>query len=314
MKPKTFIYTLCLMSLPIAAMAEEAQQIQPDMLPQQWATDSVFMGGVSLDNTDWWSTFEDPVLNKLISLGEEANYNAVTALRRIDIARAELGKARSGWYPQLDLNAGYERTRTSGRMSGSTGSPSTLGYFNGDVSVNWEIDLFGKVREQVKQAKAEVKLNSAEYSAAINALDAEIATAYINLVVGKLQLEVAIRHGENQKQILNVAETRHRTGLVSELDVAQARTLYYSTIASVPKLEASIEASYNAIAVLLGTTREGLPSELFSSCSLPSHYQLAGLGAPLDLLRRRPDVVAAERSIEVAASALGIAKRIIYRR
>lgn len=277
-------------------------------MPPSWTSDSIFTATEYGDNASWWQTFDDPVLDSLISLGETNNYNLAAAAKRIDIARSQLRAVRGSYAPTIGINAGYTRERQSGLMTGRSGEASTMSYFTGAATMSWEIDVFGKIRAQARHADKYVKVTAAEYAAAMVALDAEIASTYINLLVEKQQLEVAHEHTENQAHILEITEVRYRTGLASKLDVAQARTLYYSTIASIPLLEASIEASYNALGVLTGLGREGLPQAVFSADKLPDHYQLAALGAPLDILRRRPDIVEAERNIELAAAELGIAR------
>lgn len=264
---------------------------------------------VDASNARWWETFEDPLLDSLITIGEKNNYNAAMAARRINAARAEVGAARSAYYPQIGISAGWNRTRTSGRIAGSNGAASNTSYLSGTATMNWEIDVFGKITAQVGKAKSQVKLSAAEYAAVILALDAEIAETYIDLLVQKAQLEIARTHSESQERIVNMTEVRYKTGLSSKLDVTQARTVYFSTIAQIPLLEAQIESSYNAIAVLTGTPRAELPVSVYHATGLPSHYRLVDMGVPLDLLRRRPDIVEAEHSIDVAAASLGIAKK-----
>ncbi|MCM1066023.1 MAG: efflux transporter outer membrane subunit [Muribaculaceae bacterium] len=259
-------------------------------------------------NTAWWRAFDDPMLDSLIAIGEERNFDLSVAARRIDIARRALQQTQSAYYPQIGISAGWQRERTSGRMAGSHGAASTISYFSAGATMSWEIDVFGKIRQQAKEGKAAVKVSAADYASALIALDAEIASSYINLLVSRAQLHIARVHSESQKHIVDITETRYRTGLVSKLDVAQANTLYYSTIAQIPLLEASIEAAYNSLAVLLGTTKDGLPQGIYAERPLPSHHLLPALGTPLDLLRRRPDVVAAEHSIDQAAAALGVAR------
>lgn len=285
--------------------ARDAESYLSAKLPAQWGADTV-----SADSELAPGEFpiEDPLLDTLIALGRTNNYDIAAAARRIEVARAAVASARSAYYPQLGISAGWERDRISGRVDSRTGSASVTSAFAATATLSWEIDVFGKIRRQVKEAKASVKVSAAEYEAALVSLDAEIATTYIGLLVDKAQLAVANRHAVEQKHILDITETRHRTGLVSKLDVAQARTLYYSTVAQVPMLEASIEAAYNGIAVLLGTDRSELPPALFTDRSVPSVFSLPPMGTPLDLLRRRPDIVEAERNIDVAAAALGIAR------
>ena len=256
----------------------------------------------------WWQTFDDPMLDTLIAMGRRNNYNLAVAERRIEMSRQALRQVQSAYWPQIDISLGWTRERDSGRLTGRTGETSVMSYFNGGASLSWEIDVFGKIRAQARKGKAQVKVTAAEYAGALVALDAEIASSYVSLLVSRAQLGVANEHAENQKHILDITETRYRTGLVSKLDVAQAGTLYYSTTSQIPLLEASIDAAYNSLAVLLGITREALPQDIYAPHPLPDHYALPPLGTPVDLLRRRPDIVAAEKNIEVAAAALGVAR------
>lgn len=299
---------ISLMTLMLAGCyALLAKDLRVELAPA-WPADSCFSDASTSDDTSWWRTFDDPMLDSLIDIGRANNYNLAAASRRIDIARSQLRSARGAYAPEIGISASYDRTRQSGRMAGREGDATTLSYFNAGATMNWEIDVFGKIRAQTRRAGVNVRVSAAEYAAAMVALDAEIASAYIELQVNKMQLAIAREHSANQAEILRIVKVRHETGLVSELDEAQAKTLYYSTIASIPMLEAQIEASYNALGVLTGLGREGLPTGVYADASLPGHFQLIATGAPVDLLRRRPDVVEAERNIELAAAELGIAR------
>ncbi len=277
-------------------------------LADSWQNDSNIYRGTDAPAAEWWRGFGDPMLDSLIAIGERNNYDVGMAARRIDIARAAVRQAESGYFPQIGVDAGWTRERSSGRTAGRDGQPSTVSYFSAGATMNWEIDVFGKIRAQTRRAKADVKVSAAEYASAMLALEAEIATTYITLLVNRAQLEVARRHSESQLHIVDITETRHRTGLVSKLDIAQARTLYYSTIASIPLLEASIEASYNSLGVLLGTGRDSLPADIYAERPLPRYSLPPAAGVPADLLRRRPDIIEAERNIDAAAAQLGIAR------
>lgn len=284
-----------------------AKDLRVELAPS-WPVDSCFSKSVMPEDVSCWRSFEDPMLDSLIDLGRANNYNLAAALRRIDIARSQLRSARGAYAPEIGISASYDHDRQSGRMYGREGDANTMSYFNAGVTMNWEIDVFGKIRAQTRRADVNVRVSAAEYAAVMLALDAEIASTYIELQVGKMQLEIAREHSVNQSEILRIVKVRHETGLVSALDEAQAKTLYYSTIASIPMLEAQIDASYNALGVLTGLGREGLPSGIYSDGYLPGHFQIVAAGAPVDLLRRRPDILEAERNIELAAAELGIAR------
>ena len=278
-------------------------------LPAQWSQDSVMSAGKSASASEaWWRTFDDPLLDSLIALGERNNYDVSMAARRIEMSRAAIRQAQSAYYPQIGIDLGWTRERQSGRIAGPDGAATVTSWFGASASMSWEVDVFGKIRAQVNKSKQSARVTAAEYRGAMLTLEAEIATSYISLLVDRAQLAVAQEHTENQLHILDITETRHRTGLVSGLDVAQAKTLYYSTVSSIPLLEASIEALYNSLAVLCGVPRSELPASLYDEHPLPSHYDLAAMGAPVDVIRNRPDVVQAERSIDVAAAELGIAR------
>ena len=276
-------------------------------LPDDWnpeikASELTFGG-------EWWRSLNDPMLDSLVSIATETNFDINAAARRIEVARQTVRQAASAWYPQLGLDAGWQRAQSSGLNAGRTGNTSVLSYFSASATMNWEVDVFGKTAAQVRKAKASQGATVAQYSAALLSIEAEVASTYISLLVNRLQLEVAQNHTKMQEHVLDIVETRFRTGLVSKLDVAQARTLYYSTIASIPLLESSIEANYNALGVLLGTGRDGLPAEIYAPRELPEHYALIPLGAPLNILRKRPDIIQAEKNIDVASAALGIARK-----
>lgn len=275
-------------------------------LPAEWSVD--FASEETL-NARWWSGFGDPLLDSLIAIGRRNNYDLATAARRIEIARRQVGEASAAYYPSVGVNAGWSRSRISGATGSATAEATVSSAFSGTVDMNWEIDVFGKITAQVRQAKAQVKVSAAEFAGVGLSVEAEIASTYIGLLVARSQLAVAREHTESQEQILNITKTRHETGLASKLDVAQASTLYYSTIAQIPLLEASIDASVNSLAVLLGTTREELPAGVFTADRLPETIPSVSLGVPADLLRRRPDVVQAEKAIDAAAAALGIARK-----
>lgn len=277
-------------------------------LPEAWAVpDST--AGPTVTSSQWWAGFGDELLDSLIAIGREANYDLATAVTRMDIARAQLGQARAAYFPNISLGVAYNRTRISGHTSAHAIPASTESYFSGQMSMSWEIDVFGKITAQVRAGKAQVRVSAAEYAATVNAIEAQIADTYIGLLAYRMQLEVAQRHAHAQSNILHAAEERFEAGLNSKLDVAQARTLYFSTIAQVPLLEASIEASINALAVLLGTTAEGLPLGVYQRRNLPDYHMYVDLGVPSELLKRRPDIIQAQAAVDAAAATLGVARR-----
>ena len=307
-----FRISLCLTAILTSTVAmahageNDARAYLRSPLPAEWdVSDSMSAAGLS---DRWWQTFDDTLLDTLVAIGERNNYNVAAAAKRIDMARAVVRQSESGYYPQVGVSAGWTRQRQSGRIASGSGQAATTSWFSAGATMNWEIDVFGKVRSRVRESKKSLEVTAAEFNGVMLSLQAEIVTTYFNLLVYRAQLAIAHEHSIKQKHILDITQARFKTGLVSKLDVAQAQTLYYSTIASIPLLESSIEGAYNALGVLLGVGREQLPASVFNPKELPLHYSLDGAGAPIELLRRRPDVVAAEKNVDVAAAALGVAR------
>ena len=121
-------------------------------LPQQWSYTSVFYQTSPTDD-NWWSGFGDPVLDSLISHGIDNNFNVAVAARRINIARQSVRQAKSGYYPQLSIGAGWSKSRQSGNLTSISTPASATDYFSASVDMAWEIDLFGRINSQVKELK-----------------------------------------------------------------------------------------------------------------------------------------------------------------
>lgn len=262
-----------------------------------------------MPDAQWWKCFGDTMLDSLIEVGMQRNYNLSMATRRIEMARNAVGSARAAYFPNLSLGIGFDKERSSGLYYGSKGSASNESYFNGAVSMSWEIDVFGKVSAQVKAKKAAVDVSRADRAGVMVSLSAQIASTYIDLRVSQAEIRMANEHAKSQMKALEIAKARFETGLASRLDVDQAQTVYYNTVSMIPGLENSVHQDINAIAVLIGESPERLQQELAAERPLPSYIQLVSTGIPADLLRRRPDVVEAEKEIDEYAAQLGIAKK-----
>ena len=202
----------------------------------------------------WWTNFGDSTLDSLISIGRSNSYDIAAAIKRVDAAKALIGMAKAGYYPTINISAGWTKERMSG-MTSSTKAPSaTSDYFNAGASASWEIDIFGKVRAGVNQKNASYRATRAESEGVMLSVTAEIATTYFNYRVAQAQLAVALDHSASQLKIVKIAEARHETGLASSLDVAQAKTVYYSTLSTISPLRAQIHSLRNSLALLTGAT------------------------------------------------------------
>lgn len=300
---------LTLFSLGIVPVfADDHVDSSVDEIPETWSYTEYFEPSSPADD-QWWKLFNDNLLDSLIVMGQKNNYDLKMAARRIEIARAGLMSARSSYFPQAGLSAGWTKSRTAGLASKPAVPSVNSSFFSGDITVSWELDVFGKITSAVREQKKLVGVSRAEYAGTMVSVAAEIAKEYFQLRVWQAELQVANEHSARQDKIVKITEARYESGLNSKLDVTQAKEVYYSTIASVPVLENSIATAINSIAVLLGVYPDEISSQLSDFNGLPDYIQLVHAGIPAELLRRRPDIVQAEMTVAANAAAVGVAKK-----
>lgn len=297
-----------LLIIPLALNAQQrAEKLLNVPLPEHWQEeDAMFQQLLPVDD-HWWTVFQDATLDSLIHVAVRQNPSVLTALNRIDMAKANLRIARGGYYPALSLDAGWNRQQTSGNTG--TGQPqSRVGYYDATVNMNWQVDVFGSIRQRVKAQKENFAASREEYNATMVSLCAEVASAYFNLRETQQELSVLQRNALSQKAVVDITEVRYNTGLASKLDVAQAKSVYYSTLASIPATESGIIQYMNALAVLLGLYPQDVTAALETGKPLPDYIEPVGGGLPGQLLLRRPDVRVAERQVNAQAALLGASK------
>lgn len=265
--------------------------------------------GIARVEEAWWRVFDDKLLDSLETRAIEANYELGAAERRVAMAKDNLGAVRSGYYPQISISGGYERGLNSGRQTGRIGNGVKYGYWSVGAQAQWEIDVFGKIRSQVKEGKSNVKLSRAQMEGVQLSIEAQVALTYMQLRVQQAQLEVAIEHSNRQEEALKIAQARFETGLASMMDVDQAQQVYYSTRASIPLLHSSIAASINNICVLLADDSENLRKLLAVRKPIPPYVVPLPKNPDGRLLRRRPDVKEAEAEVDLYAARLGVSRK-----
>ena len=275
-------------------------------LPAEWEEDNkVFQQVLPVDD-EWWKAFNDPMLDSLITVAIQKNYSVMTAIDRINMAQANLRIERGNFFPTLGLNAGWTRQQSSGHTSELP--QSTEHYYDGTLNMSWELDLFGSIRNRVKAQRENFAASKEEYVGTMISLCAQVASAYINLRELQQELEVIRRNCISQAAVLKITEVRYNTGLVSKLDVSQAKSVYFSTKASIPQIEASINQYITALAILLGTYPQDVRPTLERIGTLPDYMEPIAVGLPADLLLRRPDIRSAERQVNAQAALVGASK------
>ena len=275
-------------------------------LPQGWEEDTQIFQQVLPVDDQWWKAFQDPVLDSLISVAVKQNYSVLTAIDRINMAKANLRMERGNFFPTIGLNAGWTRQQSSGNTSDLP--QSTQHYYDASLNMSWELDLFGSIRNRVKAQKENFAASKEEYTGTMISLCAQVASAYINLRELQQELAVVQKNCASQEAVLKITEVRYNTGLVSKLDVAQAKSVFFSTKASIPQIESGINQYITTLAILLGTYPQEVRPALTAPGTLPDYMEPIGVGMPVDLLLRRPDVRSAELSVNAQAALLGASK------
>lgn len=291
-----------------AAMSAAEKGWLRDSLPQTWQMTPQYTQTLPTDDA-WWTGFHDPLLDSLISKAVRNNYNVASALKRIEMAEKSVKETRSGYFPTISLNGGWTKAEQSG-ADGSTVVPGMKSsYFSLGAEMNWEIDVFGRVREGVKGAKAAYEASRADYDAVLVSLCADVATSYIELRMNQTLLAVAERHIASQERIEKITEARFEAELASMLDVTQARIVLYNTQSAIPTLRARIKTLINSISILIGEYPGETASQLAAAGELPEYRQTVAAGIPSDVLRRRPDIMEAEMTLAQYAAQAGVEKK-----
>jgi NodT family efflux transporter outer membrane factor (OMF) lipoprotein len=266
---------------------------------------------------DWWTIFNDPILDKLVESAYRQNLPLQIAGLRIFEARAQLGIAIGQQYPQSQqLNGNLTRVGLS------ENSPNFISGFTDDtytqaglgVDAAWELDFWGRFRRGVESASASLGASIADYDSALVSLTAEVARTYMVLRTLEERLQIARDNTVTQARSYKIADVRFRNGAVSELDPAQALSLLKSTESTVPQLENLIRQSRHALSTLLGMPPGDLQDILQGAGSLPQPPAAMDVGMPADLLRRRPDIRRAELQAAAQSALIGVAKSDLYPR
>ena len=265
------------------------------------------------DDAEWWTAFGDPVLDQLVETAYRQNLPIRIAGIRVLEARAQLGIAAGNLYPQRQ-QAGFDALyrRTSDNAAGTAGLDESFWTYDLGLSAAWEIDFWGRFRRGIESADANFLASIADYDSLLVSLTAEVATAYLLVRTFEERLAIARHNVEVQQQSLRIADVRYRNGATTELDVQQARTLLYNTQASIPPLSAGLRQAENGLSILLGRPPGNVRALLGGDGLIPAPPARVAIGIPADLLRRRPDVRAAELQAAAQSALIGVAASEFY--
>ncbi|MEN8688343.1 MAG: efflux transporter outer membrane subunit [Desulfuromonadales bacterium] len=258
-----------------------------------------------VDEVQWWSTtFQDPDLDRLIKIAFEQNLTLRSAGLRVLQSQQQLAIAIGNQFPQQQqVNGSASRLKESG----TTFENYTVGF-----NVGWEVDFWGRFRRQVETASAELDASVADYDGAILSLVSQVAQNYILIRTYQERIEASQQNIRLQKESLRIARVKFEAGAVSVLDVDQAESLLYNTMATISSLETSLQQFKNALAILLGKPPHDLNYLLTKEQVIPTAPATLALGMPQNLVRRRPDIRAAERQLAAQSAQIGFAVTDLY--
>jgi multidrug efflux system outer membrane protein len=268
-------------------------------------------------NDAWWQGFGDATLNSLMADALHSAPDLAVAEARIREARALRGIAGADLYPTADVGAQYDRTHGSANVPvgvppGGLGPGANGNLWQTGFDASWEIDVFGGKRRGVEAADASYEAIVADRGDVELTLLAEVARNYIELRGVQRQLAVARSNLSIQQDSLSLTRSQFDAGLASRLDVLRAQAQVSDTEAAIPTFEANERASIYRIGALIGQPPEQLLAQLDPPQAIPSAIADVPVGLPSDLLRRRPDIRAAERRIAAANARIGVAQADLY--
>lgn len=263
------------------------------------------------DFPEWWAVFEDPVLNDLVRTAYEQNPSLRQAGWRVMQARARRSIAAGNLFPQSQLGFGeYDRILNSENVA----LPAPLREFDNwstGLSLSWELDVWGRFRRSIASADADLQASIGDYDAILLSLIAEVATAYTDYRTFQQRLKYARNNVEIQKGSLDLAQEKADAGATGLTSVHLAKSSLESTQAAIPSQEIGLRQAANRLCTLLGVPAQDL-TEMLGVGDIPATPSEVAVGIPADLMRRRPDIRAAERVIAAQSEQIGIALADLY--
>lgn len=335
----------------LACLAIAGCSVGPDFEPPKSPTPEVFNRTQTAQapskaveaqfGPEWWTLFNDPVLNGLEKQLAGANLDVAAASARLLQSRAERRVAGAAEYPTLYGAASYNRERGSengilsllgvtptqsqplsasgsaplgvAAMPGSKGSPA-YNLYQAGFDASWEVDIWGRVRRSVEEATALSEASYEDRNAVLLSARAELARDYIELRDTQELLQIARQNLEIANDTLKLTQVRAREGVTTDLDVSNASAQVENIESLIPTLESHSETGINAIGLLLGEEPGALRQTLSTTQEVPVLPAQVPIGFPSELVQRRPDIRKAEAQLHAATASIGVAKADFYPR
>ncbi|WP_338028409.1 efflux transporter outer membrane subunit [Corticimicrobacter populi] len=305
----------------LSGLVLAACTVGPDYRAPQMAAGEAFArqepdaAGLAVPDADvaFWRTLDDPLLATLVEETLRANHDIRIALARYEQGQALARRAGLDRFPTLSASAESGDRRVSASQAPGVSRDDRDGEFHtAGLSVVWELDFFGRVRRSVESSRADMQADAADLAAMQVAMVAQVTDAYFQLRGLQAQLQVAKDNEANQADTLQLIETMLANGRGTSFDADRGRTQLALTRSRVPALEAQAAVIAHRIAVLTGRTPAAMAAVLDPAAALPTLPMKINAGTPGELLRRRPDVAAAERRLAAATARIGVATADLF--
>jgi outer membrane protein, multidrug efflux system len=321
MKQSVVCFTLSLLVVAAACTVgpRYSRPAPPAAAPDAWKTQPPWQQAAPKDTIPkgaWWQIFQDDTLNHYEEQLLQANQSLAAARNRLDQARSLARIATAAYFPQVSTDPNAVRQRGSGNrpVNGASSAviqprPYTQNVYSIPFSLNYEVDLFGRVRKNVEAANASLQSTAADLGNVQLVLSAELAADYFTLRELDAEYQVVEQSVEYQRKALDLVQRRHEGGVASGLEVAQEATLLDSTVSQASLVQQSRAQYEHAIAVLVGQPASSFNVPVAPLKAIPPPVPV---GVPSDVLERRPDIASLEREIAYENAQVGLARTAFY--
>lgn len=291
-----------------ASWSPQAQQVPDVVIPTAWSTTLSPARDATPSSPDslaqWWQRFNDPLLGTLVMQALQANTSIRSSQAALQQSRALRDVQNAGLLPGVLGSVSAGRSKSGDFEAGNS--------FGAKLDASWEPDIFGGKRSALNATEAEAQAAQATLADVQVSVAAEVALAYIQLRGQQTQLMIARNNLASQNETLQITDWRAQAGLITSLEVEQARTASEQTGAQIPTLEASIAKTRHALAVLTGQTPDALQALVLTPLPVPQAASDLALSIPAQTLRQRPDVRVAEHRISAALARVSAADAARY--
>jgi NodT family efflux transporter outer membrane factor (OMF) lipoprotein len=274
------------------------------------AAQPISLGGGPPDQ--WWTLLRSPQIDRLVTQALQNNQSVASAKAHLTAARERVRAARGAWYPQVGAAAAAQRTRFGAPVLGPLAKdfPPFSAYTAG-AEVSYDFDIFGSTRSRVEEADAAAQYQSAQLAAVALVVSGNVAIEALQIATVRAQIRVADQIVSDDEHMLNLIRAARELGAVSEMDVLSAQSQLDHDRTLLPPLRQQWSEAQDTLADLIGMAPVDAPSTEMDLEELRPPDDLP-LALPSELVRRRPDIEAAEAQLHVSAAAVGVATAAMY--